>query len=95
MENYKTRPSVSDCPHRIRSSPRKALREIIAERRQNKMESSEQQTELMDPYEAVNNYKDIQEKKTGYVEEESPLHFCYWDPNYPENPERVACSKRR
>ncbi|CAH1153341.1 unnamed protein product [Phaedon cochleariae] len=49
----------------------------------------------MDPYEAVNSCKVFHEKNTGYIEEESPQHYCYWDPLYPENPARVACCKKR
>nr|CAI5816896.1 unnamed protein product [Callosobruchus analis] len=49
----------------------------------------------MDPYEAINNYVQFQSKKTGFIEQESPNHYCLWDKNYPEHPGRVSVPKKR
>ncbi|XP_057656413.1 histone deacetylase 6 isoform X1 [Diorhabda carinulata] len=76
-------------------SSRQKLKNLIAERRRQRLDQTMIQPELMDPYEAVNRYKVAQFKPTGYIEEGNSVHYCIWDPNYPENPERVACSKRR
>lgn len=74
------------------------LRQLIAEGRNKALRYSSKKSygvEVMDHYEAVNNYKQFQEKKTGYIEQESTGHYCIWDRKYPENPERVACARRR
>ncbi|XP_018566749.1 histone deacetylase 6 isoform X1 [Anoplophora glabripennis] len=78
--------------------PLKSLRQLIAEGRNKTLRYSSKKSlevEVMDHYEAVNNYKQFQDKKTGYVEQESTGHYCIWDRKYPENPERVVCARRR
>ncbi|CAH1965946.1 unnamed protein product [Acanthoscelides obtectus] len=49
----------------------------------------------MDPHEAINSYVQFQCKKTGFIEQESPEHYCLWDNNYPEHPGRVSVPRKR
>ncbi|CAG9855463.1 unnamed protein product [Phyllotreta striolata] len=94
-DREKNTPGASNISNKSTTNiSRPKLKDLIAERRKQKLTDSNQ-SELMDPFEAVNKYKSNVERRTGYVEEESPEHFCKWDPLYPENAERVACPKRR
>ncbi|KAJ8923637.1 hypothetical protein NQ315_010217 [Exocentrus adspersus] len=98
MKNYGDTSASASSEGHLPQKPLKSLRQMMSEGRNKNLRYTSKTSygvEVTDHYEAVNKYKDFEEKKTAYVEQESTGHYCIWDKNYPENPERVACARRR
>lgn len=75
---------------------RESLKEVMARRRKEMVEEQLKEVAMRDDYENSRSVINSFRKPTAYIYDSSVNeHYCLWDENYPECPDRVKCIYNR